>query len=111
MIMSFLRTRSVRDKKLLIWNFMEELLDNYDNACRKGGSTIFKIGDFESTRLPIFNKDEPFIFETLKEYERSSRFIKIHDGFVTLTSKGMSQAKKGLKDWNCISWNGTTQKT
>jgi hypothetical protein len=55
--------------------------------------------------------DETFIFETLKEYERSSALIKIQDGFVTLTSKGMSQAKKGRKDWNCVSWNGTTQIT
>jgi hypothetical protein len=109
--MSFVRTRSVRDKKFLIWNFMEELLDNYDNACRKGGSTIFEIADFKSTRLPILNMDETFIFETLKEYERSSALIKIQDGFVTLTSKGMSQAKKGRKDWNCVSWNGTTQIT
>ena len=100
MIVSSLGTRSVRDKKFLLWNFMDELLDNYENACRKSGSTIFKIGDFKSTKLPIFNMDERFIFEILKEYERSRGFIRIQDGFVTLTSKGMSHAKEGRKDWD-----------
>ena len=100
MIVASVRDRSVRNKKFLIWNFLEELLKKYDKACRKGGSTVFKIRDFESTKLPIFSMDEPFIFETLKEYERSRGFIRIHDAFVALTSKGVSQAKEGRKDWD-----------
>lgn len=100
MIAASVRIRSVRNKKLLIWNFMEELLKKYDKASRRGGSTVFKIRDFESIKLPIFSMDEPFIFETLKEYERSRGFIRIHDGFVALTSKGVSQAKEGRKDWD-----------
>jgi hypothetical protein len=103
MIGSSVRTRSGRDKKILLWNFMEELLnkyDKYDKASRRGGSTLFKIRDFETTKLPIFNMDEPFIFEALKEYERSRGFIRIHDGFVALTSKGLSQAKEDRKDWD-----------
>jgi hypothetical protein len=100
MIASSVRTRSGRDKKILLWNFMEELLNKYDKACRKGGSTVFKIRDFESIRLPIFNMDEPFIFEALMEYERCRGFMRIHDGFVALTSKGLSHAKEGRKDWD-----------
>ena len=79
---------------------MEELLNKYDKAPRRGGSTLFEIRDLESIKLPIFNMDEPFIFETLKEYERSRGFIRIHDGFVALTSKGVSHAKEGRKDWD-----------
>lgn len=100
MIVASVRDRSVRNKKILIWNFLEELVKKYDKACSNGGSTVFKIGDFESIRLPIFSMDEPLIFETLTEYERSSGFIRIHDGFVALTSKGVSQAKEGRKDWD-----------
>lgn len=100
MIARSVRIRPVRNKRILLWNFMEELLKKYDKACRNGGSTVFKIRDFESIRLPIFNMDEPFIFETLMEYERSRGFIRIHDGFVALTSKGVSQAKEGRKDWD-----------
>jgi hypothetical protein len=100
MIAAPVRIRSVRDKKLLIWNFMEELLKKYDKASRSGGSTIFKIRDFESIKLPIFSMDEPFMFETIKEYERSRGFVRIHDGFVALTSKGVSQAKEGRKEWD-----------
>jgi hypothetical protein len=100
MIAASVRIRSFRNKKLLIWNFMEELLKKYNKTSRRGGSTVFKIRDFESTKLPIFSMDEPFIFETLKEYERSRGFIRIHDGFVALTSKGVSQAKEGKKDWD-----------
>jgi hypothetical protein len=100
MIVASVRDRSVRNKRLLLWNFMEELLKKYDKASRNGGSTVFKIRDFESIRLPIFSMDEPFIFETLMEYERLRGFIRIHDGFVALTSKGLSQAKEGRKDWD-----------
>jgi hypothetical protein len=100
MIRSCVRTGSDRDKKILIWNFMEELLNKYDKASRSGGSTLFKIRDFETTKLPIFNMDEPFIFEALKEYERCRGFIRIHDGFVALTSKGVSHAKEDRKDWD-----------
>jgi hypothetical protein len=59
------RASSVRDKKFLIWNFMKELFDMYDQACRRGSPTVFKLRDFKSTRLPIFTPGEPFIIETL----------------------------------------------
>ncbi|MGB5091072.1 MAG: CBS domain-containing protein [Nitrososphaeraceae archaeon] len=94
------RASSVRNKKFLIWNFMKELFDMYDQACRRGSPTVFKIRDFKSTTLPIFTLGERFIFETLKEYEKAKGFIRIHDGFVALTSKGVSQAKEGRKDWD-----------
>lgn len=98
--MSYVRARSDRDRKLLIWNFMEELLNKYDKACRNDTSTLFKIGDFESARLPIFSTDEPFIVKTLREYAGRTGFIRIHDSFVVLTSKGISRAKEDRKDWD-----------
>ena len=38
-------------------------------------------------------------FEALKR-KRSRGFIRIHDGFVALTSKGVSHAKEDRKDWD-----------
>ncbi len=94
------RASSVRNKKFLIWNFMEELFDMYDQACRRGSPTVFKIRDFKSTTLPIFTLGERFIFQTLKEYEKAKGFIRIQGDTVTLTSKGLLKAKEGRKDWD-----------
>ena len=61
----------VRDKKILIWNFMNELCHIYDQAFKKSSPTVFKIRDLKSTRLPLFMLDERFIFDTLTEYKKS----------------------------------------
>lgn len=79
---------------------MGELVNKYDKACREGYSTVFQIDDFESTKLAIFSMNEPFIFKTLNEYAGRTGFIRIHDGFVVLTSKGKSRAKEDRKDWD-----------
>lgn len=94
------RDGSVRNKKLLIWNFMEELLDFYFVARRKDFPTVFKIRDFKSTRFPIFAQDESFIFQTLREYEQQKGLISIRDGTVTPTSKALLLSKKFPHDWD-----------
>jgi hypothetical protein len=93
------RASLVRNKKFLIWNFMEELCDMYDKARRRGSPTVFKIRDFKSTRLPIFTLGEPFISQTLKEYEQDKGFIRIQGDTVTVTSKGLIKAKEAPHDW------------
>ena len=100
MIESCIRARSVRDKKFLIWNFMEELCSMYDTASKNRSPTVFKIGDFKSTRLPIFTLGEPFIFQTLKEYEQDKGFLRIQGDTVTAKSEALLLAKKASHDWD-----------
>ena len=90
----------VRNKKFFIWNFMEELCNRYEEARSKGLTTVFKIGDFKSTDLPIFIQVKPDIFRTLKEYEQDKGFIRIEDDTVTVTSKGLLKAKESRHDWD-----------
>jgi signal-transduction protein with cAMP-binding, CBS, and nucleotidyltransferase domain len=72
---AIVRASSVRNKKFLIYNF-------------------------KSTRLPIFTLGEPFIFQTLNEYEQDKGFIRIRGDTVTLTSKGLLKAKEARRDWD-----------
>jgi CBS domain-containing protein len=97
---AIVRASSVRNKKFLIWNFMEELCNMYDTASKNRSPTVFKIRDFKSTRLPIFTLGEPFIFQTLKEYEQDKGFIRIRGDTVTPTSKGLLKAKEAQHDWD-----------
>ena len=60
-----------RDKKFLIWNFMKELFDMYDQAHQKGSPLVFKIKDFKSTKMPILLLGERNVFDTLAEYKKS----------------------------------------
>ncbi|HSA73207.1 MAG TPA: hypothetical protein VLD84_04555 [Nitrososphaeraceae archaeon] len=75
-------------------------MDKYYNACRAGTSTVFRIGDFQSTRLPIFNRDEAFLIKTLMGYQQLKGFIKIQDDKVTLTIKGLTQTQQDKEDWD-----------
>ncbi|MDW0267768.1 MAG: hypothetical protein QN835_10930, partial [Nitrososphaeraceae archaeon] len=94
------RDSLVRDKKILIWNFMNELCHMYDQAFKKSSPTVFKIRDLKSTRLPLFMLDERFIFDTLTEYEKVRGYIRIRGDTVTLTSKGLFKARQTPVDWD-----------
>jgi len=89
-----------RNKKFFIWNFMEELCDKYKESRSKNLTTVFKIKDFKSTELPIFTQSKPFIFQTLKEYERDKGFVRIENDTVTITSKGLLKAEESRHDWD-----------
>jgi predicted transcriptional regulator len=94
------RASSDRDKKFLIWNFMRELFDMYDQTCKNGSPPVFKISDFKSTKLPIILLGERNVFDTLKEYEKSRGYIRIRNDTVTPTSKGLFKARETRKDWD-----------
>lgn len=79
---------------------MRELIDKYDSACTTKTSTYFRIRDFQSTKLPILNKDEFFVIETLLAFEKSKGFIKIEGDIVTLTQQGLDYAKLSREDWD-----------
>jgi hypothetical protein len=72
----------------------------YEEAHSNDLPTVFKIKDFKSIELPIFTQSKPFIFQTLKEYEKNNGFIRIEDETVTITSKGLLKAKESRRDWD-----------
>lgn len=94
------RASSVRDKKFLIWNFMKELLDMYEEARLNGSSLVFKIRDFKSTKMPILLLGERNVFDTLAEYEKATGYISIQNDAVAPTSKGLLKAKETPNDWD-----------
>lgn len=91
---------TVRNKKFLIWNFMEELCDKYEEARSKDLPTVFKLQDFKSINLPIFSQNKNFIFDILKEYERAKGFIKINRDNVVATTKGLVRINLAQHDWD-----------
>jgi len=91
---------SVRNKKLLIWNFMEELCDKYEGARSKELPAVFNLQDFKSINLPIFSQNKNLIFEILKEYERAKDLIKINHDNVVATTKGLLRINLNQHDWD-----------
>lgn len=91
---------TVRNKKFLIWNFMEELCDKYEEARSKDLPTVFKLQDFKSINLPIFLQNKNFIFDILKEYELAKGFIKINHDNVVATTKGLVRINLAQHDWD-----------
>ena len=99
MIKSMSITKSVKNKRFLIWNFMHELLNKHEEAIRRGSSTVFNIGDFSTIKLPVFQYDSSFMRDTLLDYQHATEFIRISNGTVALTSKGILHSRFG-KDWD-----------
>jgi hypothetical protein len=79
---------------------MKELFDKYVQTTRNSSSTIFKISDFKSTKLPIILLGEKNVFDTLREYEKARGYISIQNDTVALTSKGLLKARETRKDWD-----------
>ena len=100
-------TVSNRDKKLIIWNFMEELWENYQNAIENKLDTEFKFMDFYNVGLLTqYLKEEgveispdEVVVDTLKEYAKKTSFIDIEGNTVRLTKKGLDQCHKPKHDW------------
>ena len=99
---------SNRDKKLIIWNFMEELWENYQNAIENKLDTQFKFMDFYNIGLLTqYLKEEgvetspgKVVVDTLKEYAKKTGYIDIKDNTVRLTKKGLDECHKPKHDWD-----------
>jgi len=99
---------SNRDKKLIIWNFMEELWENYQNAIENKLDTRFKFLDFYNiVLLTQYLKEEgvetspdKVVVDTLKEYAKKTGYIDIKDNTVRLTKKGLDECHKPKHDWD-----------
>ena len=78
-------TVSNRDRKLVIWNFMEELCEYYQYTVENKIGTQFKFKEFNNlSLLTKFLKEEGIeaspdqvVMDTMKEYAKESGYIDI----------------------------------
>ena len=99
---------SNRDKKLIIWNFMEELWENYQNAVENKLDTQFKFLDFYNIGLltqylkeeGVETSPDKVVVNTLKDYAKKTGYIDIKDNTVKLTKKGLDECQKPKHDWD-----------
>jgi ribosomal protein S18 len=97
-----------RDKNLIIWNFMEELWENYNNAVENSLDTEFKFMDFYNigllsqylTETGVDVLPDKIVVDTLKEYANESGNIKIKGITVELTKKGLIECQKPTHEWD-----------
>ena len=78
---------------------MDELVTKYHEVGRLDNSVFFPISGFESTRLPLLSFDVQSILEILHKFEQMTGFVKISDGTVAFTNKGLLEAQKNSHDW------------
>ncbi len=94
-----------RDKKLIIWNFMEELWENYQNALENKLDTRFRFMDFYNIGLltrylkeeGVETSPDKVVVDTLKEYAKKIGYIDIN---VKLTKKGIDECQKPKHAWD-----------
>jgi hypothetical protein len=96
-----------RDKKMIIWNFMEELCRKHNEAVNDGRHPTFYLTDFENIKLleryvsragVIASNTDSIILEALLEYEKRG-FYKIENDIVNLTESGLTECRKSVHDW------------
>jgi len=101
-------TVSERDKKIIIWNFMEELCENHQNAVKNKLDTEFKFMNFHNIALlsrylkktGIEGLPEKIVADILKEYGNETGNIEIKDNRVKLTKKGLIECQKPKHEWD-----------
>jgi hypothetical protein len=99
-----------RDKKMIIWNFMEELCDKNQSAIDYNLPTNFNLKDFYNMKL--FRKylvrtgvsvdraaSDSVVFDILKKYTESKN-LEIEGDWLRLTEKGLYECKKSNRDWD-----------
>ena len=90
---------SNRDKKLIIWNFMEELWENYQNAVENKLDTQFRFMDFYNIgilsqylrRTGVDGLPDEIVADTLKEYAKETGYIRIQGNMVGITKKRINR--------------------
>lgn len=100
MIQSNVNAIPNRDKKILVWNFMEELVNKHQAAMTNNPWPVFEFQSFESIALPIIEQTNQFVLRTLHEYEDRKGFLQIQGGSVSLTEKGLVNIKNLRHDWD-----------
>jgi hypothetical protein len=100
-------TPSNRDKKMIIWNFMEELCKKHTEAISDGRQPTFNLAEFEKINLfegyvsragVIGSNSDSAILDAILEYEQKG-YYKIEDDMVNLTASGIAECRKPDHDW------------
>jgi predicted methyltransferase len=94
-----------KQKMIIVWNFMEELLENYQNAIENSITKVFHFKDFFSFGLLSDGFTEDDKIAIIKEYAKEKGYIKIKGDTVTLTNKGKHEARKSKHDWDTLHHN------
>ena len=91
---------SESDRRKIIWNFMEELWENYLNALENNLPTKFNQLDFFNfgTLKDGFTENDKLY--VIKQYARESGYIKISGTEVSVTNKGIKEFQKDIHDWD-----------
>ena len=106
-------TISNRDAKLIIWNFMEELVNkNKSSPAVENPRSGFDLKDFQCMNVFINylyrigmadSNDSTTVLDTLKKYANEKGLIEIQGGTISLTQKGLIQYKKSIPE--CHDWD------
>jgi len=91
---------SENDKKTIIWNFMEELWENYVNAIENNLPTQLNFMDFFNFGALKNGFSENDKISVIKEYAREKGYIKIKGNTVGLTKKGLKEFQKDVHEWD-----------
>lgn len=98
-----------RDKKMIIWNFMEELWNNHKNAVGNGLPIRSCLKDFNFVRtLDKFlcrngvreSLTDTIIWEIIKDYGLDKHYYEMSESSVILTSQGIIECQKAVHDWD-----------
>jgi enolase len=86
---------SEADKRKIIWNFMEELIENYQNAIENNiPICVLSNGLSEDDKISV-----------IKQYAKETGYIRIKGDTVTLTKKGIREVGKPKHSWDAINHN------
>jgi hypothetical protein len=91
---------SESDKKTIIWNFMEELWENYLNALENNLPTKFNFMDFFNFGILKDGFSENDKISVIKQYANEKGYIKITGTKVSVTKKGLVEFQKDTHDWD-----------
>ena len=91
---------SESDKKTIIWNFMEELWENYLNALENNLPTKFNFMDFFNFGILKDGFSENDKISVIKQYAKEKSYIKITRTKVSVTKKGLEEFQKDTHDWD-----------
>jgi hypothetical protein len=91
---------SESDKKTIIWNFMEELWENYLNALEYNLPTKFNFMDFFNFGILKDGFSENDKISVIKEYAKEKGYINITGTKVSVTKKGLEEFQKDTHDWD-----------
>jgi hypothetical protein len=91
---------SENDRRTIIWNFMEELWENYLNARENNLSNAFNLLVFFNFGILKDGFTENDKLSVIKGYAKKKGFIKIVGIEVHITKKGLKKFQKNIHDWD-----------